>query len=211
MPCTKNIFVFGDSIGYGEWDKNGGYIERLKKFYHSKFLPNPDKYFLIHNLSVPGHCSTEILIRFEKEILIRQRENSDNIFIFAIGVNDAAIIKTKNASRTNIKQFEKNIFDIIKLAQKYSNKIFFIGLFPVDENEIDKKSDRENWEETFRNKNIEEFNFVLKKICKQNDIFFYDFFDDFSQNDYIKNLDDGIHPNTLGHEIIFDKIKFLNI
>ena len=39
------ILIFGDSITYGAWDKEGGWVQRLRKFLDERNLTDPNFYF----------------------------------------------------------------------------------------------------------------------------------------------------------------------
>ena len=56
------IIVFGDSIAYGAWDKEGGWVQRLRKILDVKTLSNPDQFYLVYNLSIDG-ADTELLLK----------------------------------------------------------------------------------------------------------------------------------------------------
>ena len=81
------ILVFGDSIAYGAWDREGGWVQRLRRFLDEK---NSD--VLVYNLSIDSDTTEDLLERFEFET--KQRIRGDEIIlIFAIGVNDSQIFR----------------------------------------------------------------------------------------------------------------------
>lgn len=59
------VFAFGHSITQGFWDREGGYITRLRKFLDKKSLENPDEYYFeTYNLGVSGNDSQQLKERF---------------------------------------------------------------------------------------------------------------------------------------------------
>ena len=44
MTC---LLVFGDSITYGAWDLEGGWVQRLRSFIDKKNLTDPNFYCLV--------------------------------------------------------------------------------------------------------------------------------------------------------------------
>jgi len=91
------ILVFGDSITYGNWDREGGWVQRLRKFLDKRNLTDPDFYCLIYNLGISGNDTENLLKRFEFETEQRLKEGEETIFIFAIGINDTQFLHSENS------------------------------------------------------------------------------------------------------------------
>src|SRR3989338_9595652 len=94
------ILIFGDSITYGAWDIEGGWVQRLRKYLDKKVInSNYEEYYITYNLGISGDISGDIIKRFKKETEDRLNDKEHNesvIFIFAIGTNDCLFInKTK--------------------------------------------------------------------------------------------------------------------
>ena len=108
-----HIFIFGDSITYGSWDKEGGWADRLKRFLHDKYLKTRGDYCLVYNLGVSGDTTKEVLKRFDFETKRRLDKKEENIFIFSIGANDASTY-SDGKNLVEIGEFENNIKQLIK-------------------------------------------------------------------------------------------------
>jgi lysophospholipase L1-like esterase len=199
------ILVFGDSITYGAWDKEGGWVQRLRKFLDEKNSTNPDFYCLVYNLGISGDNSNDLLERFEFETKQRLEENEETVIIFAVGVNDSQFVHSENKHRVPLNEFKENIQKLIKLAQKYSSKIIFVGLTTVDET----KTTPIPWDadKSYQNKFIQKYNQIVKQVCKENKIYFVEIFEEFTNLNHQKLLEDGLHPNSEGHKKIFEIIK----
>lgn len=118
------ILVFGDSIAYGAWDTNGGWVDRLKCIAHEQTVKSKGKNKLqIINLGVGSDTSSKILARLETEIKARYSVNWPLILIFNFGINDERTIN--NAAETSLKNFKENIVKIIKISNQYTTKIIF--------------------------------------------------------------------------------------
>jgi len=193
------FLIFGDSITYGAWDKVGGWVQRLRIFIEEKY---PEEH-LIYNLGVSTDTSESLLERLEFET--EKIKGSTMIFIFQIGTNDSAILSTKKDFWVGKEKFRDNIKEIIKKSKKFSKNIFFVGTTPVDEN----KTQPIPWDKrvTYKNENIKKYNEILKEVCSVEKIPFIGIFDKFFKLDYKKLLQDGVHPNSQGHEKIFEIIK----
>jgi len=196
------ILVFGASITYGAWDREGGWVQRLRKFLDEKTLT-----FRIYNLGITGNTTKELLERFEFEAKQRfkLKERDDRIIIFSIGINDSQFVISKNDLRTKPEKFTENIQKLIGLAKKFNSKIAFLGLTPVDE----LKTTPTSWDrdKTYKNENVRKYNEIIKSVCKENNISFIEIFEKWIKSDYKKLLEDGLHPNSEGHQKIFEIVK----
>lgn len=201
----KNILVFGASIVHGYWDKEGGWVQRLRKFLDEKNLTNPNFYCSIYNLGISGNTTEDLLRRFEFETKQRFERNEGTMFLLSIGINDSIFVHKTKSSKLNPKEFQNNLIKIIKIARKYSQNIIFVGINPVDETKVDPIP----WlpKHSYKNKYIREFNDILKSVCNRNKLHFIDIFDKFIKTDYNNLLEDGVHPNSKGHEKIFNIVK----
>lgn len=198
------ILVFGDSIAYGAWDREGGWVHRLRKFVDEKNLSCEDFYCLIYNLGISGDTTSNLLERLELETKSRLKEGEEIVFIFAVGINDSQFIHSQNNLRTAPEKFAENVEKIIKTAQKFSAKIVFVGLFPVDE----RKTTPIPWntDKSYKNEYVKKYNDIIRAVCEKNKIYFIDIFDKM-KNDYQHFLEDGLHPNSFGHQKIFESVK----
>ncbi|MEK7481915.1 MAG: GDSL-type esterase/lipase family protein [Patescibacteria group bacterium] len=199
------ILVFGDSITYGVWDREGGWAQRLRKFLDEKTLIEQDFYCLVYNLGISGDTSEDLLERFEFETKQRIKEKEDTVIIFSIGGNDATFIDNRNQYQISQDRFKENIQKLIKLAEKYASKILFVGLLPADES----KTIPIPWapDKSYKNEHIVQYDKIIKSICRGNEIPFIDVFEEFINSDYKNLLEDGQHPNSAGHQKIFEIVK----
>jgi len=195
------IIVFGDSIAFGRGDSyKGGWCGRLKQFFEKKASHN-----CLFNLSICGDTSTKLLDRFDVELSHRAkyiREGDKNILILAIGINDSRLLLDISKEETTLLEFEKNINILIDKSKKSVDEVFIINLIPVDEKiTID-------FEKTqFTNKRINEFNNILKKVSEEKEVYFIDIYNYFINLNYTNLLFDGLHPNSDGYDLMFEKIK----
>jgi lysophospholipase L1-like esterase len=201
------ILVFGDSLTWGAWDIKGGWVERLKCFFIKRYFLNPDFYHLVYNLGVSGNTTEDLLKRFELETKQRLKEELEKeiIFIFAIGVNDSCFLKNKNNFWVLPEKFKENLQRLIKLTKKYSLNIAFLGLMPVDESKTTPVSRNQNI--FYKNEYIQKYNEIIKTVCKENNVYFIEIFEKLIKENYKNLLEDGVHPNSKGHQKIFKIVK----
>jgi acyl-CoA thioesterase I len=183
-----NICVFGDSITFGRIDpENGGWVNRLKVYIEKQKLFNK-----VFNLGIPGNTTEILLKRIENELIMRKKD----IIIIQIGFNDSAEVKGKKNVQLN--SYKKNLQEIIKICQKFTDKIIFIGMFKCDEN---KTTPLRTF--YFYNKELQKYSFVIKEICKKENITFISLENVLNVKE---DLADGLHPNAQGHEKIFKRV-----
>lgn len=199
------IFVFGDSIAYGYYDIEGGWTERLKKFFIEKVISDENYDYSVYNMSISGDCTRDVLERFEFEMKQRTKDEEGEIIIFAIGANDTQILNKNEKTIVSPVELENNIKKLIFLSRKFSNKILFVGLTPVDDERMTPVPWRTDI--SYNNKYIESYNEIIKNTCKENKVPFIDFFKSWFKSNYKDLLEDGAHPNTEGHKKIFETIK----
>ena len=195
------LTVFGDSITFGKGDTlEQGWCGRLKKYFENKGGNHR-----LYNLGISGETTKDVLERFDVEAKARvkfKHEEDRHIIIFSIGINDSGLLTEKRIPRMEIDVFKNNIQTLIDKSKLYTKEVLFIGLTPVDEGlRVNRKG------ESLTNKRIEEFNSVIKELCLKNNLPFLDMFQELSKLDYIKLLDDGLHPNPEGHQKMYELIK----
>jgi len=202
---STRILVFGDSIAYGNEDKNGGWVDRLKLFFIGKSFTDPNLYYSVYNLGVSGDTTEELLQRLEFETKQRLWPDDEIIIMFNIGINDLELINKEKRLKVSPQKFEANLQELIVTARKFSSKIIFIGLAPVD----DLKVNPLPWfpEVSYKNEYVKKFNEITKLVCEKNNVYFIDILKDFLDADYKKLLEDGAHPNSGGHKKIFEIVK----
>jgi lysophospholipase L1-like esterase len=202
-----NIIIFGDSISAGRK------VDKIKSWPSllAQFLDTKDKDFtLVHNLSIPGESTSEVIKRFPIEAKVRCKKiypDDRTSIIFAVGINDIKCVNSKDNPAIGLEDFRKNITFLAESANEYTNHIIFVGLTLVDEQ---KTAPMDNV--YFLNDKIKIYNEIINKECQKRSITFLNITEEWSGFDYLNLLsDDGIHPNEKGHQKIFEKIRPLFI
>lgn len=189
------IIIFGDSIGWGHNDNSsGGWADNLRRY-----LLKSNIDYSVYNVSISADSSREVLKRIDSEAKVRR---DPEVTIFAIGLNDSSYLNgDKNKVNVKLDDFKKNLSKLYKKAKGYSEKIVFVGLFPCDE----KLTMPVSWDKTifYDNENILKYNDAIKGFCLRNKVVFIDLMDKLR----ITHLDDGLHPHSKGHKLIYDEVK----
>ncbi|MFB6145015.1 MAG: SGNH/GDSL hydrolase family protein [Candidatus Nanohaloarchaea archaeon] len=198
----KNVLVFGDSIAMGEKDPEGGWTERFRKE-----LDIDEDYF-IYNLGVSGDTTRDTLRRFEDELESRRvvDESSETVLIFQVGINDSLVLLVNDReNQVNIQETQQNMEKIILRALDLADEVLILGLTPVVEGDVDPLP--WNSRKAYRYKEIRRYEDAIYELCVRYDVHFIEIYDNFIDRDYAELLEDGLHPNAEGHELLKDIVK----
>lgn len=203
------ILIFGDSVAHGAYEEGGGWVERLRNFFYERWNKGIDSsFYSVYNLGVSGNTSEDLISRLEFETNQRSKcreANEELILIIEIGKNDSAFSESKNNFWVLAEKFRENIKKLIETARGFSLNIVFVGLSPLD----DLKSNPASFDEDlyYKKENAKKYNEILKSICQENRVHFINIFEKFMNTDYKNLLLDGVHPNSKGHQKIFEIVK----
>ena len=195
---SHRIVVFGDSITWGANDTQGGWVHKLKL----DLEKNDNLDYSVYNCGVSGNNTRDVLKRFKIENEARYFEgNDEHIVAFAIGINDSSKHNKNNKYHVPLEEFKENMDKLIQQAQELSTRVIIVGLTSVDES----KTTPVPWISTvsYYQDNIEVYNSALQEIAQNYNLEFIDMLTIVST----KNLEDGLHPNNLGHKEMYLKVK----
>ena len=205
-----HLLVFGASITAGAWDQEyGGWVDRLKIYLYGDDFRIKTKdgltTYSTMNLGIGGDTTKYLLKRFDNETKQRIsddfKRNQHDIIIFAIGTNDSNYSESEDNTEVKPDDFKKNLNTLLNKAHKYTKRVLFVGLTKVDES----KTAPIPWIKDlyYTNKNIQQYNKILKDFCQDNNTLFINMFDLLNKKDLI----DGLHPNSKGHQKMFERVK----
>ncbi len=189
-----SVCVFGDSIAWGAYDPvNGGWVTLLRNYVEREWDRLNDK--SVYNLGINGETTSSLLPRFKLEFKAREPE----IVIFALGINDSCFWNVGGQQLVPIKAFQANLTQLTQQARVYTNQIIFVGLTPIDER-VTHPFDNEN---TFVASQTHQYDLAIKRHSLKHHLAYIDL----SSYLTLEDIDDGVHPNTLGHQKIFDAVR----
>ncbi len=201
----SKIIVLGDSIAYGKWDEAGGWVQRLRSFIDKSFNIKLNKNIQVYNLGIPGEVTTRLTERANKELSDRLKladTGKNNLVITAVGINDTNDENWMTGKKTSPDDFKMNIKSVVSIINSLESKPIILGLTPIDE-----KKYSERFPNRLENKTIQEYDQYLFEVSKDINIPLISLFNTLKNGEYISNLIDGIHPNSKGHEMIFQIVK----
>lgn len=204
------LLIFGDSITQGFYDSRGGWVQRLASDLHGKTLAsmnkNQDFSVEVYNIGISGDTVQGILDRIENETNARRLYDDQDMIIIACGINDSILIDNK--AQEDIYEFQEKLELLAEKALSLSDKVYFIGLTAVDEELSDPWTFSSSGKQ-YKNNRINLFEDTIKQVAINKDIQFIPIHDSFLEklSDGTHLLSDGLHPNDLGHEFIYQKVK----
>ncbi|MDP3735019.1 MAG: GDSL-type esterase/lipase family protein [bacterium] len=195
--ATKNICIWGDSITYGAWDTEGGWVDRLRRHLHERTIASGfDEYFWVYNLGIPGDTTDDILQRIDAECRARE----PHISIFAAGINDSSRLAETGLPRVSVERLRKNASALIRRVREVSEAVFWIGLGIIDESAV--AAEQESSAD-FRHQSVIEHHEALARVCLAEHVPYLDMLNVLAPEDLI----DGLHPNAVGHQKMFEHIR----
>jgi lysophospholipase L1-like esterase len=197
------VLVFGDSIAYGKYDSQGGWVDRLKTTYSDRQLARlEDDLPSVYNLGVEGETTRRLTARLPREVVTRRNyweEDTEFAFVFAIGINDS-LITDDGDFFSSPEQYAHDLQELYDTAQLFCKKLLFIGLTPVEDDHP-----RNHYYDTNR---VWEFEQVLRNFVREHSLPIVQLFEKFEKCKKEEFLyANGLHPNDEGHRIIYDAVS----
>ena len=198
----KKIFIFGDSIAYGAWDPEGGWVERLRQWLFVTTRGEYNRGTFLYNLSIVGETTAELRKRFPTELAARQPASED-LIVFATGINDAQFVHGQPiATPTDVCT---HVRVLLQQARAWTPRLCWVGLTPVDEartTPIPWMPDR-----AYRNATVAAFEAAIRRTAAAEAIPYIELFSAWTADrTYQHLLCDGIHPNAAGHAQICERV-----
>ena len=195
------IFIFGDSIAYGAWDPEGGWVERLRRWLFATTRSDYNLGTFLYNLSIVGETTTDLRRRFTPEFEARQH---GDIILFATGINDTQLVHGRPIATPA--EVGANVRALMQRARAWASLVGWVGLTPVDEARTTPLAWMPN--RAYRNAIIAEVDAAIKEIAAEEVIPYMELFHTWTADRaYPQLLLDGIHPNAAGHERICARVQ----
>lgn len=202
---AARVLAFGASILQGYYDNDrGGWVNRLRQHYDTLGLANNDvKQPTIFNLGVIGHTVEDIGKRIVNETGARHNPGEELVFIFSVGMNNAAT-DAAGIPKSTPENYSTALISLFKKARKFSPKILCVGLTPVDET----RTQPVPWDPNthYTNDRIKLFDQTMQTACEMQGALYVPVFEPFLANcnsgQSMFTLRDGLHPNGRAHKLI---------
>jgi len=203
----RRIIFFGHSFVHGLWDRKGGWVQRLQKEIYSDYLDNyetpwDENYCNVFNAGITNENSRRLLSRFETDLKERKDDDDDqNLVLIQFGVNSAQIKNGKHVIPPE--DFRSHIKQILKISKENAEKTIVLSEGYIDQNMMQDNCMEGQIDDDILGK----YEKIKQEVCKEESVDFIDFRDKVSEEEWKDKLEDGVHPNTEGHKLIFENIK----
>lgn len=189
----KSICLFGDSLVWGSADcERGGWGTLLRNT-----LEEHDRHYAVYNLGISSETTETLLDHCASELSIRK----PILTIFGVGLNDACEDQLIGDYRVDPEMFMANLRDLTREAKEESDAVLFVGLTRVDETQTTPLP----WKEHlyYRNADIQLYDEMIALHCAEQNCIYIPTKEVVDESDLV----DGLHPNTQGHQKMFEVIR----
>lgn len=192
---VKNIGMIGDSIAHGYYDEQDlGWFARLGKMILSSYVGE----YVFNNMSQSGDNIADAVNRANFEVLSRQFD----LIIVNIGINDLRCRKDSElqldfSEGARIMYWNK----LLDILGKTGATIVVTDLTPVIENRYTEQASLIRY-----NTDVERYNEIIKYICQQRNIRFFERYSAWKNRELEKLYTDATHPNAKGHQIMAEEM-----
>lgn len=197
MDKVTRYLFFGDSITYGSRDREGGWVDRLKRVAMEIDIDPKEERLQILNLGIGSDTSQKLLARIESETKARLSSSWKTGLVVAVGINDGRQQGGVEAE-VPLPEFTQNYRQILEIAKKHSLGVTTIGLTCLAEDKIQLR------DIAFFQEEVEKYDQAIQDISDEAKVSYVSLKNVLGPDDFI---DDGLHPNTDGHRKIFERLK----
>lgn len=202
------IYLFGDSITWGSWDpERGGWAQQLRVEIDRMQLQQPDLWCPVYNLGIPGETASGLSKRIQGELSARHDPSQDVVIIIAVRINDSIMDIPSGHGVTTPEEFMDSLSAIYAIASRFTEKIGFVGLTPIDESLVNPVP----WNPTraYTLHRAELFDSAIAEFCTSRNLPFVALWADWCATSWRSLLHDGLHPNSEGHRKIYHHVRSL--
>lgn len=202
------IFVFGASFGYGVGGEEGGWADYLKRGLHSRMFGKDGVgyQYELYNFAKPG-ATIDFVEETFKTQLNNYRRQGKVIAIFSLGMNNAKSEEQPGNYVSTLDEARRQMSDLLSESKASVDEVLFMAGGYVDESKTYPKHNPLNGGRSyFSNERLAQFGNAYREVCEQLGVTYVT--NDVSATEWQEKylLDDGLHPNTAGHAVIFSQL-----
>ncbi|MFB6190454.1 MAG: SGNH/GDSL hydrolase family protein [Candidatus Nanohaloarchaea archaeon] len=195
------VIAVGHSIVYGNWDPEGGWVQRLRKHLDKRALEEQDEELVseVLNLGIPGEDSGDLRERVRKEVERRLWEEVETVAFVMTGANDIQLLVQENRVRVGKEQFRDNLESIVDDLQQLADHVVLVTeCYTTVDGEIPYAP-----EKAINDERLGEYVEIQRELASEKGIEIIDLRTLRSKEEWASMLEDGIHPDQDGHELIY--------
>lgn len=199
-----NIYCFGDSITFGEYDtEKGGWVNRLKIDCMAHFIARGEAEKCVFNLGIGGETTRLMRPRFKRELETRLENDQASLVILAYGANDAAEINAQ--LRVPLPEYVENLDAVIDEARSRKCEVGLVNITPVAPVADGVRNPAGRLRS---NTVIRQYNTALADLARRQSAVLIDANSAFHARGLSSLfVSDGVHPNADGHALIHELIR----
>lgn len=155
-------------------------------------------------MGVSGDTTTDLIKRFQNEVKARWPQSNELALVFSIGTNNA-YVGNDGSESSQPDKYRYELIDLVEKARRFTDKIMFVGLTPCD----DKRTNPVFWAPiNYKTDRIKLFEDVAREFCREQGIPHVAVYETFMDKAAmgIDLFADGLHPNDLGHQLIYETV-----
>ncbi|NQZ51969.1 MAG: peptidase [Moritella sp.] len=203
-----SIICFGDSITRGESDADyGGWADRIKTRCLSRIISTTvsgrgSDRVSVFNMGISGETTDGLIQRFQSEFVTRLADDKQNTVLFGYGANDLA--KQDGNHLVALESYIDNLSRCIEFSLEKGANVVLINVTPISAelDGIPNVNNRIRNDETIRC-----YNHALVALSVKYSVNLIDVYTPFNDNKEAYLTADGLHPNSAGHELLYQVIS----
>lgn len=198
-----SIICFGDSITRGESDAvYGGWCDRIKTRLIKQFLETGKDKISVFNMGISGETTNGLVQRFQHEFVSRQALDQKDTVLFGYGANDLA--NQDGHYLVDINAYIDNLSRCIEFSQQQGADVVLVNITPI----AAYLDGIPNVNNRIRNDgNICRYNQALLDLSGKYSVALIDVYTPFNADKEAYLTADGLHPNSAGHELLYQVIS----
>jgi lysophospholipase L1-like esterase len=199
-----DIYCFGDSITFGEYDsERGGWVDRLKMACMARFLAHGEPEDCVFNLGIGGETTAMMRARLAAELDARLDPDARSLVTLAYGANDAA--ECDGRLRVPPEAYVDHLAWAIAEARRRGCEVWLLDITPVAP-----------WADGVRNPTgrlrtnaaVAQYNAVLAALAQRTATPLVAVNAAFHARDLATLfVADGVHPNAAGHALVAELVS----
>lgn len=198
-----NIFIFGDSIPYGQFvSPHKNWVVRIS---HKLSVDYPSSNIVVMNSSISGNTTRMALERMQFDV----QSHGIEMLLIQFGMNDCNYWETdRYLPRVNKEAFKHNLIEIILRGRVFGAKKIFIST----NHPTLKTQPFSHFPKITYQQSNESYNKVIRHVARQTKCILIDherkWKNELKKGVQLKNLllKDGIHLSNEGHDLYFSYV-----
>jgi lysophospholipase L1-like esterase len=202
----SQVFIWGASTVYGSGGGNGGWANMVKQALHEQmFAPGGSgEEYQVYNFGKPG-ADIKFVQDTYAEQLARYRDPGRVVAVISVGLNNTKASGTPGNFVCSPEDYCRDMHNLLAGIKQQADAVLAVGYAAVDESKMPLTNELYG-KSYFSNERIVLFNAAFQMVCRQLGVYFVGVYIAPALWAAHCLYQDGLHPNSQGHEQIFQKV-----